>query len=326
MKTRRRLYHSPEKRENVKNSKSVKKVIQKPISSISTKPSLSFTDETKNLFRQTRYRFKRRKIRCFYPYEVLFADSIVYRTYWRQNSGFKYIVIVIDCFTKMAYAEAVKKLDEFSVTLALENIFKKLPDLPRYFCTDRGTEFMNAKVQNLMLRKGIIHYQMRGRHKAAIAERYIRTLKSNLEKYFWQNKTNRWLDVYQSYIRKYNSSYHRSIRMRPDQVNWENRQTVFRSLFPKTIGKRHPRIKTGTKVRLVKFKHVLEKGYTRRWSLQLFKVISSESRGGVDFYKIADLEGNILPGKKYYWEINPINKLKNARLRGEERRLGNSNT
>ena len=327
MKTRRNEYplrSKDEKRNDRRHLKVSNLQTTKVRSSLSNTRALNFSEETQNLFRQARYRFKRRRIRCYYPNEILFSDSIVYRQYGRQNSGFNYIVVVVDCFSKKAYGEAVKKLDEFNVTIALEKIFKRLPDLPRYFVTDRGTEFLNSKVRAMMERNGVIQYQMRGRHKASIAERFIRTLKSNLEKYFWQNRTKRWIDVFQAYIEKYNASYHRSIRMKPDEVNWDNRRRVFQALFPETIDKSFPRLPVGTKVRLIKFKHLLEKGYTRRWSLQIYTIIRSESRSGVDYYRIADLEGNIVPGSKYYWELNPISNRSNARLRDKKRRMGNS--
>lgn len=323
MKTRKRTYTSPIRLNSQRKNDAGSQKVQNELSSSSNdQVSLDFNSETKNLFRQTRYRFKRRRIRCFYPYEILFSDSIVYRQYSRYNSGFKYIVVVVDCFSKMAFAEAVKKLDEFSVALALERIFKRMPESPRYFCTDRGTEFLNSKVKDLMQRQGIIHYTMRGPHKASIAERFIRTLKTQLEKYFWQYKTRRWLDVFQRYISRYNSTYHRSIKMRPDEVTLDNRQKVFRTLFPEAIDRTFPRLSIGQKVRLVKYKSLIEKGYTRRWSLELYKIVGAESRNFVDFYKISDLEGNILPGSKYYWELNPVKQ--NARLRRQKRRLGNS--
>ena len=269
---------------------------------------MKFNKETQNLFKQTRHHFKRRKIRCFYPFEIIFSDSIVYRQYSNKNSGYKYIIVVVDCFTKMAYGEAVKKLDEFSASIALEKIMKKMPEIPRFFCTDRGTEFVNSKVGKLLEGLGIVHYQMRGTHKASIAERFIKTLKSKLEKYFWQNQTRKWIDVYQEYIKIYNNSYHRTIKMKPAQVNWDNRQKVFRSLFPDIIDKTFPRLKIGQIVRLIKFKSTFEKGYTRSWSIELYKITRAESRSGVDYYRIADLNGNLLSGTKYYWELNPVNK------------------
>ena len=127
-----------------------------------------------------------------------------------------------------------------------------------------------------------------------------------MEKYFWQNKTRKWIDVYKKYIDLYNNSYHRSIKMKPSQVNLDNRQKVFQSLFPGTIDKTFPRLSVGQKVRLVKFKSTFEKGYTRRWTVELYKITRAESRGGVDYYRISDLDGNPVSGSKYYWELNPV--------------------
>jgi hypothetical protein len=58
--------------------------------------------------------------------------------------------------------------------------------------------------------------------KAACVERFNRTLKTRMFRYFTARHTNRWLDVLQSLIESYNKSIHRSIGMAPNDVTREN--------------------------------------------------------------------------------------------------------
>ena len=50
--------------------------------------------------------------------------------------------------------------------------------------------------------QSVIHYSLRGRHKASVAERMIKTMKGRLEKYFWQNKSKRYVDILEQVIDK----------------------------------------------------------------------------------------------------------------------------
>ena len=258
------------------------------------------------LFKQRRKKFKRRKVKSYYPNEILFLDTIHYRMYKNKNSGFSYILVCVDVFSKKAIGVAQKKIDEFETTLAVERILNQLDTPPKYFVTDLGTEFFNGSMKKLLSRYGIIHYSLRGQNKASIAERFIKTLKSKIERFFFQRKTYRWIDVYQKFIENYNKTYHRSIKMAPDDVNDSNRKEVFENLYPDKIFPSKPRLKIGMRVRLPEIKNIFQKSYKRGWTLQVFKIVAAFSEGSVDYYTVSDLAGNILPRKYYYFELNQI--------------------
>ena len=99
--------------------------------------------------------------------------------------------------------------------------------------------------------------------------------------------------------------------MSPDKVTEENRKQVFSNLYPKADYNSKPRLNKGDKVRLLRTKNLFEKGYTRSWTTELYTIIKTFSESGVDFYKIEDSSGNILPRKKYYWELNLVSRYDN---------------
>ena len=226
---------------------------------------------------------------------------------WRR--GVKYILVFIDVFSKMCYIELMKDKNGQTTFLALEKIIKRLPVTPNHIITDVGTEFYNVNVQKLFKEYGITHYSLRGPHKASVAERMIQTMKGRLEKYFWHNKTKRYVDVIQQIIDNYNGTPHRSIGMAPNQVKDSNREKVFKKLYKSSlVNNRRPRLSVGDQVRIAKLKSTFEKGYTRRWSREIYVIISAKSRGSVDYYKVKDNLGNILPRQRYYYELNLVKK------------------
>ena len=266
-------------------------------------------NQTSSLFKPVRHNFPRRRIKTYFPFQMIMSDTINYRKYAKPtNHNFKYIMVAIDVFSKKAWAAPLKRLNDFDSTIAMESILKKIPEIPQTIITDKGTEYYNSKMGALFDRYGIKHYSIRGRHKACVAERFIRTLKSRLEKYFWANRTHRWVDILDQFIRNYNATYHRSIKMAPDQVNESNRSQVFKTLYPKLKDNTPPRLSKGDRVRILRQKNIFEKGYTRNWSEEIYLIVEALSESGVDFYKIADQEGNILPRHKYYWQLNLVSK------------------
>ena len=268
------------------------------------------SNPTSSLHRQVRKRFERRKIITYFPYDIIMSDLIDYNhsKMPHANGGYRYIMVFIDCFSKVAWAEPMKRKDGMSSLIAFEKVFEKMKETPQSLITDRGLEYYDKRVQAFLERNGVRHYNLKGPHKACVAERFIKTLKSRLEKYFFANQTKRWIDVLPLFISNYNKTYHRSIRMAPDDVNENNREQVFKYLFKNTKLKTKPRLNVGDRVRIVKEKSIFDKGYKSAWSTEIYRVKQCFSRNKVDYYKIEDLTGVELPRKKYYWELNRVSK------------------
>lgn len=265
-------------------------------------------DETSSLHKRIRRNFRRRKVMAFYPYDICMADLAFFTGpgMSKANHGYKYVLVFIDVFSKMCFVESMKDKQGVTTLIAFENIFRRLPQIPHHIVTDVGTEFYNSHVNKLFYENDVNHYSIRGTHKAAVAERMIRTLKGRIEKYLWRNKTKRYIDVIQDIVDNYNKSPHRSIGMAPVDVNDLNRKQVFKKLYKNFNRHSEPRLDVGDRVRIAKLKTIFDKGYTRRWSLELYTIISAKSRDGVDYYRIKDQNGNVLPRQRYYYELNLV--------------------
>ena len=253
-------------------------------------------------------KFPTRRIIVHAPFTIWIGDLIEYTQYGyaRANNGFKYILVLIDCFSKKAFVEPVKRKNMTDVANALTKIFSGLQTFPNTLITDEGLEFYNRAVRKVLERFIIHHYSIKTQRKASIVERLIRTLKSRLEKYFYKNKTKRWLDVIQQITSNYNRTFHRSIEMAPNDVTDKNRKNVFSNLFPDISKKVKPKLKIGDIVRIVRKKNIFEKGYKQNWSDQKYRIRGFKSTAGRVWYYIEDLQGNRIPGSFYYYELNLI--------------------
>ena len=116
----------------------------------------------------------------------------------RQNDGIRYLLTVIDVFSKFAWVEPVKTKDATAVTVAFRMVLEgAAPRRPRRLQTDKGKEFFNASFTNLMRHFDIQHFASESDQKAAVVERFNRTIKTRLWTYMSDKGTVRWVDVLQ---------------------------------------------------------------------------------------------------------------------------------
>ena len=258
-------------------------------------------------------KFPRRHIIVHFPFQIFMGDLIEYQSngYKYANGGHKFILVLIDVFTKKAYARPVKRKNKFDVSNALESILNNLDHFPNTLITDEGLEFYNKNVEKVLDKYAIHHYSIKTKMKASVVERFIRTLKSRLEKYFVSNNTKKWIDVLPQFIQNYNNTPHRSIGMTPNKVTDENADKVFKKMFPDIHLEAKPRLHVGDKVRKLKEKTIFDKGYKQTWSEELYHIIQVKQSAGRVWYIIADMNGIRQSGIKYYWELNLVKSTLN---------------
>ena len=202
------------------------------------------------------------------------------------NRGVKYLVAVIDVFSKYGWLIPLKDKTGKSVASALKTIFKERK--PEKMWVDKGKEFYNKDVKDL-----IELYSTENEEKSSQVERWIRTMKEKMWKYFSANSTNVYIDALPNLIREYQDTGHSSIKMTPVKASKkENEHRIWRNLYPEhlEIHDIKPKFSVGDKVRISKKKKTFEKGYTTRWTEEIFTIAEVKLTSPVT-YKIADLNG-----------------------------------
>ena len=111
--------------------------------------------------------------------EIWAADLVDMQTFSRFNRGLKYVLAVIDIFSKYGWLVPLKDKSGKSVATAFKQIFKER--IPTKIWVDKGKEFYNKDVESL-----IELYSTENEEKSSIVERWNRTMKENMWKYFLQ--------------------------------------------------------------------------------------------------------------------------------------------
>ena len=148
--------------------------------------------------------------------------------------------------------------------LAFEDIFKEGNKPLKLWC-DRGREFYNNQFKYKLLRNNNIElYSTHNEPKAMIAERFIRTLRKKIESNYILTQSTVWYDILPQLIHEYNTTYHHSIKMTPEEARMPENYDLVNSI--QHSRKAYPVKKyvynVGDRVRISVHKNLFEKGAT----------------------------------------------------------------
>lgn len=254
------------------------------------------------LHKPIRHKFKTRRVIVSSVDDQWQADLVDMQKYKSQNKNINYILTIIDVFSKYAWAIPIKKKTGNDIAEAFQNIFKER--IPRKIHTDKGLEFINKPTQELFKKHKIHWFATENETKAQVVERFNRTLKSKMWKYFTQNITKKWIDILPNLVKNYNTSNHRSIKMTPEQGSLsKNSKSVYENLFPSTETKlQTSKFKTGDRVRISRKFKDFRKGYLPNFTEEIF-IIAEVLKTNPVTYKIKDMNNEVIIGSFYEQEM-----------------------
>lgn len=265
---------------------------------------MSKADVVHEIHKNARVNFPRRSVVLKGIDDLWQADLIDMQAISSANNGYKYILLIIDCFSKYAWAIPLKQKKKELVSTAFESLLKE-GRIPKNLQTDLGTEFYNDKFKIVTKKYNINHYSTYSIKKASIVERLIRTLKSKLYKEFSLKGNYKWVDgTLVNKLHEYNHSYHRTIGQKPVSVNHSNEKFVLQRYI--TLEKKkeikYKTFKIGDYVRISKHKGCFEKGYKPNWSTEIFKITKVKNTNPTT-YLLEDARCRPILGAFYAQEI-----------------------
>ena len=261
--------------------------------------------DTYTLHRQARKKFRTRKYRTSGIDTQWQADLVDMQKYGQANDGYKWLLTVIDIFSKYAWAQPVKSKTAVHVQEAFRKIFETGRTPNRLLQTDEGNEFQSAEMTRFFNSINIHQFAVKSPYKAGIVERFNRTLRSRMQRYFTAKNTHRWIEVLPSLLTAYNKSHHRTINMAPKDVNEKNEMELWQEQELETQTPKRHQFKVGMFVRVSRTKGVFEKGYMANWTEEIFKITKILNTTPVQV-QLEDLNGTEIEGSWYLPEIQRV--------------------
>ena len=220
-----------------------------------------------------------------------------------ENDGIEYLLFVIDIFSKYGWIIPLEKKDSKTVAEAFKSILEE-GRKPEKLWTDKGTEF-EKDFKKLLKTYDIELYHTENEEKSSIVERWIRTMKEKIWKYFTDSRTLRYIDVLPDLLEDYNNTVHSSTEFTPVEASKKkNKLAVWRNLYPNRYKRSRltPKFSVGDEVRISKKKKTFEKAYTLRWTEEIFTIKEIRDTNPIT-YIIEDLQGGEVKGTFYEPEL-----------------------
>ena len=144
------------------------------------------------------HNFTQRRVIVNHIDKIWAADLVDLQKFSKWNRGYKYLMMVIDVFSKYGWIVPLKDKKGESVMNAFKTIFNKSRK-PQYLWVDKGKEFYNKHLKDLLEKYNILIYSTENEKKSSVVERWNRTIKNKMWKQFTIQGNTQYLDMLPKY-------------------------------------------------------------------------------------------------------------------------------
>ena len=267
------------------------------------------TQRTCTLHKPARKRYNTRPYRTAGIDQQWQADLVEMIPYARVNQNYRYLLTIIDLFSRYAWAIPIRDKTGRSVTAAFRLVFAQ-GRRPQRLQTDDGREFDNRHVQHLLNIQNIRFFTVKSQFKAAVVERFNRTLKTKMWRHFTRTGSYQWTRILPDLMMAYNASVHRSLGVAPINVTNENEHELWlkqERTDPQNVTSRNPQtiFRVGDQVRVSVAKGAFAKGYLPNWTEHIYTV-SVRLDTEPTQYKLTDYNNEEIKGSFYAAELQRV--------------------
>jgi hypothetical protein len=280
------------------------------------------------------------------PMKFFQMDLADMEKYADTNNNYKYLLVLIDVFSKYAFVTPLKDKTDTATVSALEQILDDNKVQPSAIQSDNGSEFINYKMKELLTERKIhqivsspYHPQSNG-----VVERFNRTMKNIIHKFMVHYNSQRYVDALGDLVANYNSRLHSTTKQTPEEVKQasqvvqqdgqDQKQNLAEQIIQRVKSKIEQKaeksiaandtteFRVGDVVRVsqmtnseVRKTRAFRKSYARQWSDELYKVALIDypkKTYNTVSYGLIDLQTGEIINKRFYADqlqkIN-LNKL-----------------
>ena len=231
---------------------------------------------------------------------------------FKNNKGYRYILVVVDNFSKYGWTIPLKNKYGQSITDAFSQIIKTSKRKPNLLETDDGKEYVNKTFNEFLNNNNIKRYSRFTDKGAVFAERFNRTIRNLIKKQVFEKGRADWLSELPSVTKQYNNTIHHSTKMKPIDASKKSNEKIVYSNLQNKRKKLNPKYKLGQLVRTADIKRVFSKGESTNYSYKLY-TITEIIHDTIPSYRIDYLperfnENLLLPTKLSLEENNQVMK------------------
>lgn len=213
----------------------------------------------------------------YQPHDMWQIDLMYLPDLAKYNEGYKYLLCLLEVFSRKLYIKILKDKSSISVTNAFDELQKKINIFPRKIVCDMGAEFKCRQFIDYCKKNNIKIIFTTNDTKAANVERAQRSFQGILYRILEEKQTKKYLDHLQDTLRIYNNRKNRMTGFSPNNaIKNENIASVQIKLNKyygvKISDRKKPRYKKGDSVRVLEKRGKFARGYQPYFSEEVFKI------------------------------------------------------
>ena len=329
-----RIYLDPSHPASFSTADKLYNAAKKIDSGISKKDVITFLQSRDSFTRHgiVQQKYVHRPVLVHKPGHLLAGDLADMTDDLRQsNNNYRYLLCLVDCYSRYASVYPLEDKQAKTVGDVLDVFFTQNYYNYNLFWIDKGSEFYNHVVYKVLDKHRVKMYSVfNNRIKSSYAERFIRTLKCKIYKYFTEKNTETYYDVLPEIVSAYNSSPHRGLNGRiPKQVHHLKNEQEIRKLeelqykrkllnYNKFLIKKHEKaneissrfnLQPSTYVRLLLacVEQNFVKAYKPIYTIEIFEIYKVDCERIPTVYYLKDLQGELISGMVYRHELKVVN-------------------
>ncbi len=293
-------------------------------------------DELSGISTYTRHKEGKKNI-LFNPFYVRYvnemwqADIMYLPDYKKESKGYKYLLCVIDVFSRKLFIRKLRKKDTKTVIENFDSIHKEVNMSPEKIVVDKGSEFKSESFQQYTDFFGIQLIFTYNETKAAHVERAQRSYQNILYRILEEHQTRDFLKYLNDALFIYNNRKNRITGYSPNiAFQKKNHSQVSKNLEKKyndiRLKKRLPGFKENDFVRIREMRRTFSRGYHPYFTEEIFKVKKVLTNLPIPRYILSDYSGTEeIRGSFYERELTKVTSdtfkiekiLKKKRERGK---------
>ena len=246
-------------------------------------------------------------------------DLIEVSQFSKQNEGVKFLLSVIDSFTKRAWIRPLKTKTAVEFLTAFESVMEEAEYMPESLYSDHGKEMKNKLFLSYLKKHNIkIFFPEVGGH-ASIVERFNKTIQIMLYKYLYSKEIKKgdrqplnYTNKLDNIVRSYNTRFHRTIGMTPMEAEKpSNRRKLFlvhskryNKVWASAVKLNRLKFKKGDTVRVKARKsRISARAYDQQFFEEIYKISKVNTHMPIITYNLVDYNGESVIGDFYYKEL-----------------------
>ena len=256
------------------------------------------------------------------------ADLGDFQDYADDNDNYRYVLFVIDVFSRYGWALPIKNKTAEEIIRAFKIILNNEEGRkPQCLRTDAAKDFTSEKFQRFLKKEDIHHFVTHSEKQANYVERFIQTIKRKLFQHMIVNNNARYIQSLPVFVKMYNHKKHSGIQERPIDVNeWNESRLWWQWYWPKEpFDDKNPdwidektrkttkrlvkqkkakfAFKVGDLVRISYIRTPFQREYSAKWTREIFRVTDRFIRQKQRIYKLVDWDNDPVEGTFYEYEL-----------------------